>query len=61
MQCINIDGTPLGGKDGSMVVYRTNEMGAAVGKWIGYTSTESVDFTIHYGFSSSHSESESTT
>ena len=57
-QCINIDATALENRDGSMVIYRTNQMGAAKGRWIGYTSTETINFIIHYGFETAHSAEE---
>ena len=45
-------------KVSSLVVYRTNQGGKARGRWIGMTSTESVDFTYNVGFSSTESHEE---
>ena len=46
-------------KTASLIIYRNTTIGPARGRWVGYTSTEQVDFTVHYGFETSHSESES--
>ena len=45
-------------KMSSLIVYRTNQGGKARGRWIGMTSTESVDFTYNVGFSSTESHEE---
>ena len=55
MPCISIH-DDFNDKNASLMVYRTTSFGNAIGKWVGYTSTEEVEFTIHYGFSTEYSE-----
>ena len=42
----------------SAIVYRNTYVGTAYGYWQPYTSTESITFTLHYGFTTSKSTEE---
>ena len=55
MQCISIQNT-FNDRMASARVYRTGVFGSARGYWKSFTSTETMTFDTHYGFTSSHSE-----
>ena len=57
MECISVQGT-YNNKMASARVYRTGVYGSARGYWKSFTSTETMTFDTHYGFTSSHSEEE---
>ena len=42
----------------SVIAYRQTVFGNAVGKWVGKTSTEMLEWQIHVGFTTSYSEAE---
>ena len=60
MQCISIQST-FNDRMASARVYRTGIYGSARGYWKSFTSTETMTFDTHYGWTSSHSEEESKT
>jgi len=60
MQCLEMP-DDLNDDVSSLVVYRTNNGAYAKGKWIGITSTESINFTYNVGFSTTKSEETMTT
>ena len=55
MKCISIENV-YNDRMSSVRVYRTGAYGSARGYWKGFTSTETMKFSTHYGFSTTHEE-----
>ena len=60
MTCQNM---PSGWNDrvSSLAIFRTTGGESAVGKWVGFTGTEQLDFTYHVGFDTTKSSEEQIT
>ena len=59
-QCVDLRDLGFNDIVSSLKVDRTGSFGSANGYWRSITTTEEIDFTIHYGYQSTESEEVST-
>ena len=60
MRCINVDAMGFGDKTTSLRVYRTANLGTAIGTWKSITATTGIKFKVSYGYEYDHSQSTET-
>ena len=50
MRCVNIDEMGYGDKTTSLKVYRTANIGSAIGTWKSITASTGIKFIVSYGY-----------